>query len=108
MFSEFMVLFSSEKLLFFLLIIFTKYKINIIITVLTIIQNPKQMKILKKLFYLLIIVPFMFSSCTKDDTTRPAVLNSKVFALSTVELRCFWGTATVVEKSDATLSINYR
>jgi plastocyanin len=51
------------------------------------------------------LLPFMFSSCTKDDMPAATVVNSKVFALSSVGTAGISGTATVVEKSDATLSI---
>jgi hypothetical protein len=46
-----------------------------------------------------------FSSCTKDDVPAATVVNSKVFVLGTVGTAGISGTATVVEKSDATLSI---
>jgi plastocyanin len=51
------------------------------------------------------LLPFIFSSCTKDDMPAATVVNSKVFALSSVGTAGVSGTATVVEKSDATLSI---
>jgi hypothetical protein len=46
----------------------------------------------------------VFSSCTKEDVPAATVVNSKVFALSSVGTAGVSGTATV-EKSDATLSI---
>jgi hypothetical protein len=33
-----------------------------------------------------LLLPFVFSSCTKDDMPAPTVVNSKVFVLGTVEL----------------------
>jgi hypothetical protein len=52
-----------------------------------------------------LLLPFVFSSCTKDDMPAPTVVNSKVFVLGTVGTAGISGTATVVEKSDATMSI---
>jgi fucose permease len=51
-----------------------------------------------------LLLPFIFSS-TKDDMPAPTVVNSKVFVLGTVGTAGISGTATVVEKSDATMSI---
>lgn len=51
-----------------------------------------------------ILLSLVFSSCSKEDAPA-AVANSKVFVLSTVGTAGISGTATVVEKSDATLSI---
>jgi plastocyanin len=60
----------------------------------------------KKLFYLLMAIPFMLLSCSKDDATpEPTVLNSKVYDLGAVGSSGISGTATFTEKSDATFSI---
>jgi hypothetical protein len=45
-----------------------------------------------------LLLPFVFSSCTKDDMPAPTVVNSKVFVLGTVGTAGISGTATVVEK----------
>jgi hypothetical protein len=64
------------------------------------------MKNLKRnLLSIALLLPFVFSSCTKDDMPAETVVNSKVFTLITVGTAGVSGTATVVEKSDATLSI---
>ena len=64
------------------------------------------MKHLKKsLVLLLMVFPFIFSSCTKDDEPAPTVVNSKVYDLGAVGASGVTGTATIIEKSDATLSI---
>jgi hypothetical protein len=60
----------------------------------------------KKLFYLLIAIPFLLLSCSKDDAVpEPMVVNSKVYDLGTVGSSGASGTATFTENSDATLSI---
>jgi protein tyrosine phosphatase (PTP) superfamily phosphohydrolase (DUF442 family) len=64
------------------------------------------MKHLRKgLLFLVLALPFIFSSCTKDDAPAPTVLNSKIYNLGAVGASGITGTATVIEKSDATLSI---
>jgi hypothetical protein len=62
------------------------------------------MKNFKNILSIALLLPFVFSSCTKEDVPAATVVNSKVFALSSVTAGVS-GTATVVEKSDATLSI---
>ncbi|MBG6060467.1 hypothetical protein IWX83_000230 [Flavobacterium sp. CG_9.1] len=59
----------------------------------------------EKLVVLLMVVPFIFSSCTKDDVPAPTVVNSKVYDLGADGTSGVTGTATIIEKSDATLSI---
>jgi hypothetical protein len=59
----------------------------------------------KNILSIALLLPFVFSSCTKEDVPAATVVNSKVFALSSVGTAGVSGTATVVEKSDATLSI---
>jgi hypothetical protein len=63
------------------------------------------MKNKKNILSIALLLPFVFSSCTKEDVPAATVVNSKVFALSSVGTAGVSGTATVVEKSDATLSI---
>jgi hypothetical protein len=41
----------------------------------------------------------LFSSCTKEDVPAATVVNSKLFALSSVGTAGVSGTATVVEKA---------
>lgn len=71
---------------------------------LKIINKMKHLK--KSLVVLVMLVPFIFSSCNNDDDApAPTVLNSKVYDLGAVGTSGVTGTATVIEKSDATLSI---
>ena len=64
------------------------------------------MKHLKKnLLLLVMVIPFIFSSCSNDDEPAPTVVNSKVYDLGAVGSSGVTGTATIIEKSDATLSI---
>lgn len=53
------------------------------------------------------VTPFVFSSCSKDSMVTPdaKVVNSKVYDLGAVGSSGVTGTATIIEKSDATLSI---
>jgi hypothetical protein len=57
----------------------------------------------KSLLSLVLVIPFVFSSCSKDDAPSVTAVNSKVYDLGTV------GTAGVsgylIENSDATVSI---
>jgi hypothetical protein len=57
----------------------------------------------KNILSIALLLPFVFSSCTKEVPAATVV--NKVFALSSVGTAGVSGTATVVEKSDATLSI---
>jgi hypothetical protein len=63
----------------------------------------------KSVLPFIMIIPLLFISCTKDDagTTAPAAtaVNSKVYDLGAVGTSGVSGTATIIEKSDATLSI---
>jgi hypothetical protein len=64
------------------------------------------MKHIRKSFLLFVmVIPFLFSNCSKDDVPAPTVLNSKVYDLGAIGTSGVTGTATVIEKSDATLSI---
>ena len=66
------------------------------------------MKNFKKVILVLVMVtPFVFSSCSKDSMVTPdaKVVNSKVYDLGAVGSSGVTGTATIIEKSDATLSI---
>jgi hypothetical protein len=63
------------------------------------------MKHLRKVYYLLVLViPFVFSSCSKDDAPSVTAVNSKVYDLGTVGTGSF-RKATFIENSDATVSI---
>jgi plastocyanin len=59
----------------------------------------------KNLLSLVMLVPFVFSSCSKDDVPATTVVNSKVYDLGAEGASGISGTATFIEKSDATLSI---
>jgi hypothetical protein len=64
------------------------------------------MKYLRKsVLALVMLIPFVFSSCSKDDAPAATVVNSKVYDLGAVGTSGISGTATFTEKSDATLSI---
>jgi hypothetical protein len=49
------------------------------------------MKHLRKVYYPSLVIPFVFSSCSKDDAPSVTAVNSKVYDLGTV------GTAGVSE-----------
>jgi plastocyanin len=71
-------------------------------------KTLNKMKHLRKnLVAFVMLVPFVFSSCSKDDATVPeaTVVNSKVYDLGAEGASGISGTATFIEKSDATLSI---
>ncbi|TDE05293.1 CHRD domain-containing protein [Flavobacterium sandaracinum] len=59
----------------------------------------------KNLLLLVMVAPLIFSSCSKDDEPSPTVIKSKVYDLGAVGSSGVTGTATIIEKSDATLSI---
>jgi len=61
----------------------------------------------KNLLSFLIIIPFIFISCSDDDEIIPLVteLNSKIYTLGTVGNFGISGTAKFIENNDATLSI---
>jgi hypothetical protein len=59
----------------------------------------------KSLLSLVMLIPFVFSSCSKDDVPAVTVVNSKVYDLGAVGTSGISGTATFIEKSDATVSI---
>jgi hypothetical protein len=62
------------------------------------------MKHVRKSFLsLVLVIPFLFSNCSKDDT--PTVVNSKVYDLGTVGTSGVSGRAIFMENSDATVSI---
>jgi hypothetical protein len=63
--------------------------------------------LIKILLALVLVIPFIFSSCSKDDAAIPeaTVVNSKVYDLGAEGNSGVSGTATFIEKSDATLSI---
>ena len=64
------------------------------------------MKHLRKSFLaLMLVVPFLFSSCSKDDAASVTAVNSKVYDLGTVGAAGVSGKATFIENSDATVSI---
>ena len=61
----------------------------------------------KNLLSFLIIIPFIFISCSTDDEVINPVteLNSKIYTFETVGAFGVSGTAKFIENSDATLSI---
>ena len=59
----------------------------------------------KTLFSLVMLIPFLFVSCSKDEVPAATVVNSKVFDIGAVGTSGISGTATFVEKSDASISI---
>jgi protein tyrosine phosphatase (PTP) superfamily phosphohydrolase (DUF442 family) len=59
----------------------------------------------KSLLSLVLVIPFLFSSCSNDDGPAVTVVNSKVYDLGTVGTAGVSGTAKFIENSDATLSI---
>jgi hypothetical protein len=72
------------------------------------IRTSSFMKYLNKnLLSFLIIIPFIFTSCSNDDEVINPVteLNSKIYTLETVGAFGVSGTAKFIENSDATLSI---
>jgi carbon monoxide dehydrogenase subunit G len=66
----------------------------------------------KTVLYLLISIPLFFTGCSKEDSgygaQKATVINSKVYNLATVGTLGVSGTATIIEKSDATLSIELK
>jgi hypothetical protein len=50
-----------------------------------------------------LVIPFVFSSCSKDDAPSVTAVNSKVYDLGTVGTAGF--RKAFVENSDATVSI---
>jgi carbon monoxide dehydrogenase subunit G len=75
--------------------------------------NNKVMKYLHKtVLYLLISILLIFTGCSKEDSgygaPQATVINSKVYNLATVGTLGVSGTATIIEKSDATLSIELK
>jgi hypothetical protein len=59
----------------------------------------------KSLLSIVLIIPFIFSSCSKDDAPSVTALNSKIYDLGTVGAAGVSGKATFIENSDATVSI---
>jgi plastocyanin len=63
----------------------------------------------KNVFSFLLLVLFIFFSCSTDDYNAPDLgpteLNSKIYSLGTVGNSGVFGTARFIENSDATLSI---
>jgi uncharacterized protein YerC len=59
----------------------------------------------KSLLALVLVIPFIFSSCSKDDGPTVTAVNSKVYDLGTVGTAGVSGKATFIENSDATVSI---
>jgi len=61
----------------------------------------------KYLLSFLIMIPFIFISCSDDDEVIPPIteLNSKIYTLGTLGNFGVSGTAKFIENSDATLSI---
>jgi hypothetical protein len=59
----------------------------------------------KSLLSLVLIIPFLFGSCSKDDAPSVTAVNSKVYDLGTVGTAGVSGKATFIENSDATVSI---
>jgi hypothetical protein len=55
----------------------------------------------KSLLSLVLVIPFVFSSCSNDAPSVTAV-NSKVYDLGTVGTAGVSGKATFIENSDAT------
>jgi FtsP/CotA-like multicopper oxidase with cupredoxin domain len=48
-----------------------------------------------------LVIPFVFSSCSKDDAPSVTAVNSKVYDLGTVGTAGVSGKATFIENSDA-------
>jgi hypothetical protein len=59
----------------------------------------------KRLCFLVLAIPLIFISCSKDDAPAPKVRNSKIYDLGAVGTSGVTGTATIIEKSDATLTV---
>jgi hypothetical protein len=59
----------------------------------------------KSLLALVLVIPFIFSGCSKDDAPTVTAVNSKVYDLGTVGTAGVSGKATFIENSDATVSI---
>jgi hypothetical protein len=59
----------------------------------------------KSLLALVLVIPFIFSGCSKNDAPTVTAVNSKVYDLGTVGTAGVSGKATFIENSDATVSI---
>lgn len=69
-------------------------------------KKLNKMKHLKvKLLLLVMGISLFFVACDNDDAPAPTVVNSKVYQLGAVGTSGVIGTATIIEKSDATLSV---
>ena len=59
----------------------------------------------KSILAIVMVTPFLFSSCSKDDAPMVTIVNSQVYDLGAVGNSGISGTAKFIENSDATLSI---